>query len=355
MTVCFVGAWDPSYPRNRILWDGLAAAGVTVTAARVPERRVVFRYPELVRRLVRTPDADAWLVPSFRHKDVPLARLLAGRRPLVFDPLVSRHDTLVGDWRLHAPGSLQAWWNRRIDRASLRLADAVLCDTWEHGRLFAELGASYSRLHRVPVGAERVFFELPPPPPPQGGPVEVVYAGGFLPLHGVPTLVDALARLERRSGLPEYRVRLIGGGIELDAARAAAERHALRRVRFEGRLPYAELPAQLASAHVVLGAFGAGAKADRVIPHKVWQGLAAGRAVVSGDAAGVRELFEPEVHLRLVPRGEPGPLAEALAQVIGEPALRTRLGQAARARALEVGAPERIGAKVAGIVRALLR
>ena len=115
MRIGFFGAWDAGYPRNRILRDGLGSAGAEVADVRVAERRAVLRYPALALAFGRTPGLDAVFVPAFRHKDVPLARLLAGRRPLVFDPLVSRWDTLVEDWALHAPRSAQAAWNRRID------------------------------------------------------------------------------------------------------------------------------------------------------------------------------------------------------------------------------------------------
>src|SRR6185503_157729 len=104
------------------------------------------------------------LVPEFRHKDMPLARALSGRRRLVFDPLVSRHDTLVHDWGLHRPDSAQARWNAWLDRWTLGLADVVLCDTWAHGALFESLGVSRERLRRVPVGAEPEFFAVPDPP-----------------------------------------------------------------------------------------------------------------------------------------------------------------------------------------------
>ncbi len=354
MTVCWFGAWDPGYPRNRVLLAGLERAGVPVTQARVTERRAVFRYPSLLAAYAASGHADALFVPSFRHKDVPLARALAGARPVVFDPLVSRHDTLVGDWAIHGEGSAQAAWNRGIDGWSFGLADVVLCDTWAHGALFESLGARRDRLRRVPVGAEDAFFQVPPAP--AAGPVELVYAGGFLPLHGVPVLIEALARLEREPALPEYRVRLIGKGIEYDASRELAGRAGLARATFEGPRPYADLPRLLATAHVVLGAFGVTAKAGRVIPHKVWQGLASGRAVVTGAGEGLVELFENDTHLLAVPRGDAAALAVALARVIRDEGLRVRLGAAGRAHATESGTAALLGGQLrdilAGVVRA---
>jgi glycosyltransferase involved in cell wall biosynthesis len=341
--VCFFGAYVRDYPRNRILREGLARSGVEVVEAHVRDRRAWLRYPALARAFAGVAArADTVLVPEFRHKDVPLARLLGGRRTLVFDPLVSRHDTLVDDWSLHASGSMQARWNRGIDRAALSLADLVLCDTWAHGELYLSLGASPARLRRVLVGAEDAFFQAGPPP--EGVPVRILYVGGFLPLHGVPVIVEAAARLEREGGaLPPWRIELAGSGIELERARALAGERSLERVAFPGPVPRAALPGRLAAAQIVLGAFGAGGKAGRVIPHKVFQGLASGRAVLTGDGEGLREVFAPGTDLDAVPRGDPAALADALGSLIASPARRARLGERARARALEIASPERIG------------
>ena len=354
--MCFFGAYDPEYPRNRILRAGLERSGVEVREARVKERRAWLRYPSLAAAFARRADgAEVVLVPEFRHKDMPLARMLAGRRMVVFDPLVSRHDTLVGDWGLHAEGSLQAGWNRWIDRWSLSLADLVLCDTWAHGALYESLGVRRSSLARVLVGAEDAFFRIGPAGP--APPVRVVYLGGFLPLHGIPFLLQALRTLERRSpDLPPYHVVLAGRGIDFDPAVAFKDQHKLERVEFTGAIPYADAPRVVASAHVILGAFGAGEKAGRVIPHKVYQGLAAGRAVLTGDGPGLREVFEPGVHLAAVPRGDPEAIAKALAELVVSAARRAALADAGRARAFEIATPERVGASLCeAIERAMAR
>jgi glycosyltransferase involved in cell wall biosynthesis len=272
--------------------------------------------------------------------------VLKGARPLVFDPLVSRWDTLVGDWKLHGASSAQARWNRAIDRWAFRAADRLLCDTWAHGELYVTLGAERSRLRRVLVGAEPAFFDVPPPP--REGPVRITYIGGFLPLHGITTLLQAVALLEARArALPAFVVQLVGDGIEFEDAKRAARALALTRAEFTGRMAYADAPRVLASSHVALGAFGAGEKTGRVIPHKLWQGLAAGRAVVTGDGEGPREVFTDRVHLRLVPRGDAGALADALAELLASREGRERLGAAGRARALELGTPEAVGRQLA--------
>lgn len=147
MTVCFFGAYDPGYPRNRILREGLRLAGIEVPEARVRGRRVLFRYPALALAFARRARrAGVMLVPEFGHKDMPLARLLAGRRPVVFDPLVSRHDTLVGDWGLHAEHSFQARW---VFEPELHLCAVPRGDA-------AALAAALSRLVRDAALRERL-------------------------------------------------------------------------------------------------------------------------------------------------------------------------------------------------------
>lgn len=352
--VCFFGAYDPGYPRNRILRDGLRRAGLDVLEARVREKRAFRRWPALAAAFARVArDSDVLLVPEFRHKDMPLASWLRGRRPLVFDPLVSRWDTLVSDWKRHAATSAQARWNRFIDRWSLSCADLVLCDTWAHGELFESLGVPRARLRRVLVGAEDAFFGVGSPPAPE--PVRIVYVGGFLPLHGVDVILEAAERLEARAGaLPLFQVQLVGSGMQYAQAREQAAARRLGRVEFTGKLPYSDAPRVLSQSHIVLGAFGRSDKAGRVVPHKLYQGLAAGRAVVSGDGPGVREVFTPGEHLLLTPRGEPEALAGALEALIVDAALRERLGAAARARALEIATPEAIGRTLAAALEEVL-
>lgn len=347
--VAMMGAWDPSYPRNRIVRQAMHHAGHEVREVRVRPRRAWLRYPALVAAFGRRGmDTDVVWVPEFRHKDVVVAKALAGRRPLIFDPLVSRWDTLVGDWRLHAEGGGQARWNRTLDRWSLRSADRVLCDTWVHGELFVSLGARRSQLRRLLVGAEPAFFEVGPSPPAER--LRILYVGGFLPLHGISTILEAAARLQAAAA-PEHEIVLAGRGIESDEARRIAAREGLSNIRFLGETSYEDAPQLFAGAHIALGAFGTGAKTARVIPHKLWQGLAAGRAVVSGDAPGVREVFRSEEHLRLVPCGDGAALADALLGLLRDEGLRLQLGQAARQRARETGSVPVLAGEIDELLR----
>ena len=113
----------------------------------------------------------------------------------------------------------------------------------------------------------------------------------------------------------------------------------LPHVRTVDWVPYAELPARIAAADVVLGIFGKTAKARMVIPNKVYQAAAVGSAIVTADTPAIREVFVPGESVYAI---EPTPraLADALLALARDPALRARLAQGARAAVARVAAAD---------------
>jgi glycosyltransferase involved in cell wall biosynthesis len=352
VTIAFFGGYDADYPRVRVFREGLMERGATVRELHAPVRAGAFRRATSLigAWLGRGAGIDALLVPAFGHRDVLLAALL-GRLagvPVLFDPLVSRWDTQVGDLGRVRPASFTAARLGWSDRVSMRLADTVLCDTWEHADLFgASFGVPRRKLARVPVGADRATFERGARRVARdhaAAPLDVVYVGGFLPLHGIPAIVDAAARLEARRG-PEFaRFTFIGAGMLVhETARDVASR-GLRSVRFLGRRPYDEAIERLASADLALGIFGVTAKAGRVVPHKVFQALALGVPTITRRSAAIAEFFRDGDHLALVPAGDGAALAATIESLAADPDRRARMGRAGRDAALEAGEPSRVGA-----------
>jgi glycosyltransferase involved in cell wall biosynthesis len=349
--IALFGAYDPEYPRTAVLAESLAARGVEVVRIGVPpgtpavarEIRLLARWAAQARGL------RALLVPAFGHRDVPLA-VLIGRRtgmPVIFDPLVSRWDTQVMDLGRVRPGSLAEARLRQSDRISLRLADLVLCDTWEQGDFYStRYGVPRPRLARIPVGADGATFRAGErrAPRPRGGPADVVYVGGYLPLHGMPALVDAMTLIEERHGTRLARFTLIGSGMLRPYVEREVAARGLASVRLLPRAPYEEAVRRLAEADIAVGVFGTTEKAGRVVPHKVWQGMALGVPVVTRRSPAISEFFRDGTHLRCVPAGDGESLARVLEELCVDPDARARVGAAGREAARAAGAPERIGA-----------
>jgi glycosyltransferase involved in cell wall biosynthesis len=333
--VCFVGAYQPDYPRNLILRRGLALHGVEVTGVNAPRE---LGTPGRMRAIARAfpaaaPACDVILLAEFGQSLAPLAWWLARRfrKRLVVDAFTPLYDSAVGDRGVARPRSLAALRYRLIDWLSLRLADLVFTDTDQHAGYFAETyRVPRPKLVPIPVGASREWFEAGAATSAFAGDgLTVQFYGSYIPLHGVETILRAADRLRAR---PDLRFELIGRGQTYPAMRSLADRLALPNVAFCDPVPSADLPARAAQADISLGIFGTTGKAGRVIPNKVYQALALGRAVVSASTPALLAAFTPGEHLLAVPPGDDAALADAIAQLADDPALRARLGAAGRAR-----------------------
>jgi len=285
-------------------------------------------------RLLRRPRAqfDALIVGYPGQLDLPAACRAAGSRPVVFNPLVSVSDTLVGDRRRFRAGGLADRALRALDRRAFRAADLVVSDTAENAALFRSLGAG--RVEVCFVGAEERVFKPGWSPPDQ---FTALFVGKLIPLHGLETILAA-ARLA-----PDLQFRVVGSG-QLD--RLLEDRPP--NVEHVPWVEYEQLPDELRRASCALGIFGTSAKAARVIPNKVFQALACGTPVVTADTPAARELLRDGESALLVPPGDPQSLASALRRVTPE------LGQGGLAAYRKHASEEVLGARWRGLIEGLL-
>jgi len=324
-TVLWWGRFDPDYSRNRILRRLLGELGWEVRDfhPRLSPLAVV------EARMRRIPRPDLVWVPCFRQRDLMAASRWARRQgvPLVFDPLISSYDKQVDERGKLAPGSARAINLLAWEQALFRRADRVLADTPAHADYFATvLGVDRARLAVVYVGAEESLFRPGPAAAGHGdGPLEALFYGSFIPLQG-PQLVVEAARLYQG---PPVTWTLLGQGPLRAQCEAAAA--GLATVRFEGWLPYAELPARIRRADILLGIFGTTPKAGRVIPNKVYQALACGRPVVTrrSDAYPAALLAAENSGLFWSTAGDAQSLAEQVARLAAVPGSLRELGEAA--------------------------
>lgn len=365
MIVAF-GTYDAArHPRVGVLVAGLRAHGYTVreldrplglsTAERVRMLRQPWRLPLLLVRLLRCwallvgdvaahrrahGRPDAVLVGYLGHFDVVLARLLFGRTPVLLDHLVFAGDTAADRGARGARVTLL----RGLDRVATSCADVVLLDTPEHLRMLGELVPSRARRGLVvPVGAPQAWFDAARTGNGERAaaadgdrPLRVVFFGLFTPLQGTDVLAEALAAAlpcaaeEAARGGRELEVTLVGSGQDLPAVRDRL-RHA-PGVTWRDWVEPADLPALVAAHDVCLGIFSATPKGLRVVPNKVFQGLAAGCVVVTSDTEPQRRLLGD--HLELVPPADPAVLAGRLLALRDPAALAAARGRAASGRDL---------------------
>ena len=153
----------------------------------------------------------------------------------------------------------------------------------------------------------------------------LIFVGRLDAVKGVPVLLDAFA--EARDTLPGLSLTLVGDGPDRAALEAEVTARGLASaVIFAGYRSQAEVAALLAEHDaLVLPSFAEG------VPVVLMEAMAARLPVIATAVGGVGELVEHAVSGLMVPPGDGAALRAAILQVLGDGALRTRMGAAGRA------------------------
>ena len=295
-----VAVWDD-------LRDGWSAGPGRALRLAAAEARLFTRRPR---------GFDAFVVGYPGHLDLPAARRAARGRPVVFNPLVSLADTLVGDRGRFAPGSLAARALERVDRSAFRSADLVVADTAVHARFLGQL-TGRDDLAVCFVGAEDRLFTPGWEP---STPFTALFVGKLIPLQGVETILAA-AR-----AAPDVAFRVVGSG-QLDGLLG----HRPPNVDHVPWVEYERLPGEIRGAGCALGIFGTTAKAQRVIPNKAFQAIACGAPLITADTPAASELLVDGESALLVPPGDGGALATAIRSLAEDAELARRIAAGGRA------------------------
>jgi glycosyltransferase involved in cell wall biosynthesis len=328
----------------RMLAGGLARRGVTVsvygpastwaaagepgvpglvpgfTAVEIADRPRPSRDVAAVRRL-RALFASAH--PDVVHAHGMRAGALAA---LAVGGAAARPRLVVTVHNAAPSGGLGGAVYRLLEHLVARRADQVLCVS----------GDLESRMRGL--RARRVARALVPAPPAPAGasdntlamlraelgaggeprPPIVLTVARLAPQKGLDTLIDAAGRWHGRDPAP---ILAIAGEGPLEAELARRATAAGANARFLGRRD--DVPALMAAADVF------------ALP-SVWEGqplvvqeaLRAGLPLVASRVGGIPDLTGPDAAL-LVPPGDAAALAGAVASVLGDPGLATRLSEAA--------------------------
>jgi len=326
-SIVLFGTYDAAvHLRVAVLRDGLRASGHNVVELNVPLGQSTADRIEATRsakgalglalsltrswlrlialRVKHRGRPDAVVVGYLGHFDIHLARLLYPRSTIVLDHMVGLADTAKD--RKTGSGGVQRLL-ALLDKWAASAADIIVVDTDEH---IAVVSAEHrGKCVVVPVGADDRWFdaaEALTQPDPLATPMTVGFAGLFTPLQGTPTIGEAIGLLADRD---DISFTMVGTGQDHAATVAAAS--ANNHVQWVDWIAPADLPAETGRHHVALGIFGTGPKAERVVPHKVFQALAVGAAVITSDTAPQRRALEDAASL--CPPGDAAALAAAIA------------------------------------------
>ncbi|HYX24635.1 MAG TPA: glycosyltransferase, partial [Thermoanaerobaculia bacterium] len=257
-------------------------------------------------------------------------------------PFVLEVNSPLALEKAHHDGLFFRGLTRRVERRLCAGADVTIAVTRVLAGILEEEGVPAGKVVVMPNGVRSGFG--------QGGdgaafrqsrgiPLDAPVAGvvgWFRPWHDLERLVAAVESPAWR----EVRIHLVlvGDGPALPGLRElrAASPELARRLVLCGAVPREEIESALAAFDVAVQP----AVTPYACPMKILEYMAAGRAIVAPGAANVRELLTDGETARLCPGGENPAAADLEAAVLAlvrDPALRARLGEAARRRLHERG------------------
>ncbi|MGJ9405351.1 glycosyltransferase family 4 protein [Nesterenkonia aurantiaca] len=288
--------------------------------------------------------------------------------------IIEVNAPLLSEQRQHRslhdePTALRATLESFTQADLLSCVSAPVAD-WAH-RLLAEHqpGTEAAPTVRViPNGVDPWRFRLEPAhlqhldqqTHPDRGPRDAVtigFLGTLKPWHGTELLLRAIAQVLEHKPEPQLRLRIIGGGPELQPLESLAAELGIReRTEFTGPVSPAQVPQLLAGVDIATAPYPApGTEAEHYFsPLKVYEYLAAGVPVIAsavgelprllqGDAqpagtggttsagtGGTEPAGGPVAVGITVPPGDVEMLARALIRLIHDPVRRARMGAAGR-------------------------
>ena len=311
------------------LSEGLTALGIDVMVLTqhdalphlVPPARGFLLRSLLALPRVRRATADCDLLHVVAEPYALLAAAVAGTRPLV----VTAHGTYVP--QTAGRQGIGALYRRAYHRAHL-----IAVSDYTAGRVRDILPGV--RLTTIRNGVTVARFEKAVPAPDKRGPT-VLATGGVKARKGTHLLIAALA--EVRQSVPD--VQLVVTGRQDDAlylAQVQAQIAALGlddAVHLTGPIPETDLLGWYQHADVfALPALTVGSRFEG-FGLVLLEASASGLPVIATTGSGVEEaLIDGETGL-LIPQNDVPALANVLLRLLGDPALRARMGSAGRAYA----------------------
>jgi glycosyltransferase involved in cell wall biosynthesis len=291
--------------------------------------------------------ADVLLVetPPLLLAGAAIAYARAKRARLVLNVADLWPDSAVEMGTLSSPRAIAA--ARRLECRAYREAAAIACPT---EGIFATLSGrpesdGKAALIRPAVDVDR--FDGPIDRTNSNAasghradaPLRALYAGTVGLAHGLDTLLDAAAEIERRAaanggGRAPLAVTIAGDGAAAPSLRARLATTGPQSVRMLGAVAAERIPALYADADVAVVTLRDLPLFEGALPTKLLEAMAAGRPVLLAARGEAARLVEAERCGVVVPPEDPRALADGLAALAADPARRAAMGAAGR-RAVE--------------------
>ena len=156
----------------------------------------------------------------------------------------------------------------------------------------------------------------------------LLYLGSLHPWKGVDTLIRALPHVKQPAEL-----HIVGGNEQriAELRKLAEELHVVPRVVFHGAVEPGKRFEYIHEADIcLLPLTDIGLGGRYTSPLKLFEYMAAGKAIIVSDLPSMRQVLTPEQNALLVPNGDAEAFARSIDRLLTNKELRTRVGDSAK-------------------------
>ena len=373
LTVCFFGSYDRNFTSNKIISTGLLENDVEIVVvnSHTPVtrldnekdatlfhliRRTLRKYKiltEIFKNLDGIKKSDVIYVGYPGHVDVLPAFILAKifNKKLVFNPLIIIYTGLTEEQKIVKKGSLFANLVKFGESLIYKSCDLVLADTpFQKEHLNKEFGVSKSKIRVLPIGADDKIY----PHAPKIGEkniLNVVYYGLYSPIHGVEYLVKAAKLVEKEKNI---KFIFVGNGNTYEKDFALAKKLKLQNITFYKDMTEKDAFETLRQSDVFTGFLLDHPVVNRVVPNKVYQGLALGKTVLTAFSPAIEGMLQNKKNVYLVKPNSPESIAAAVTELKNNPKLNKSISDNGYKLFISDFKPKSIGSTLKKYLKELL-
>lgn len=367
------GTYDRNYTSNKLVIQGLQEnhipllelnAHTPVTRLDNPREmswvkllgRILRKYKifiEIAKRFNQLQSVNAIYVGYPGHFDVlvayPIAKLL--HKKLVFNPLLIFYTGFTEEQGILRKNSLLAKILRAGESLVYNLCDVVFADTpFQKDYLMKVFNVPEKKIRVLPIGADDRYYRYTPYTN-KTKTINVVYYGLYSPIHGVEHIIEAANMLRDKK---DITFTFVGNGNTFKENFERAKTLGLKNVTFHYDVPVEKHPAIIQKTDIFFGFLQNHPTVDRVIPNKIYQGLALGKTIITADAPVIRSVFTDKKNVYLCKPSDPKDLARAILDLQVHPALRMTIAENGYALYRKKFTPRVLGKRLAEYVNEVL-
>lgn len=372
LEICFFGTYDRNFTSNRIVLEGLRINGVEVleinSEVKLTQldretdmtwlhfiKRILRKYQiivEVAKNIKELKECTALYVGYPGHVDVIPAFIISKlfKLKLIFNPLVIIYTGYADDQGILKGSSLLGKAIKFGEKTIYRLCDMVIADTpYQKKHLMDEYGVSENKLAVLPIGADDKVYRFLGIKKPDNE-FNVVYYGLFTPLHGCEYIIQAANILKKHK---DIKFVMVGKGHTFDSTFKMAQKLQLKNVIFYPDMTEIDAFDTLKEADVFLGFLQKHPSVDRIIPNKVYQGIALGKAVISARSKAIESVFKDKEDIYLCEPADGNSLAQGILILKNSSKLRNKIARNGYKLFTEKFSPKVVGRELKTIIKAV--